>query len=376
MYVATGSACTERNSQTPMTADRVTRQNARVARVGNRFVRGNLALNTLVQQLGGVGIGENVPGVIELAQAADFRNAPGCDTAILGDGSLYGGRVANPSQAPGFDEGGAMLPLSLGGNVTASAALPGTPLALQSTTPATSLAAALAAAASPASPSVTAPAGSATGSGAVPASTTSGANGGWPGRGRRAGGPGGLSWSFPTRGASPFGRACAAPAILPMMSVFPIPSPGQLAPAAEAAPASSVRSIGPGSNVSPVTPAAPAMPGTAPKAPTTGNVCLDLALAYTLQSQVTPQQLVTCAQAGYQSNTIDGPLLTTAYQTWRNNNPGLVPKVPYQANPPAFTPQMAAQYGLGSLGQASNGGAVALALLAIGGLALWWAVGK
>src|SRR5580692_7939674 len=94
MYVSSGSACTEPNSQTPMSPAAIARQDARVARMGNRFVRGNVALNTLVQTLGGVGIGNDVPGVTELAYAADFRNAPACDSSISGNHSLYGGRIA------------------------------------------------------------------------------------------------------------------------------------------------------------------------------------------------------------------------------------------------------------------------------------------
>ncbi len=47
---------------------------------------------------------------------------------------------------------------------------------------------------------------------------------------------------------------------------------------------------------SPTNPAPAAMPTTIP---TTGNVCKDLILGWALQSQVTVEQLVACANAGY-----------------------------------------------------------------------------
>lgn len=361
MYVSSGSACTERNSQTPMDPRAIAAQYNRVARVGNRFVRGNVALNVLVQTLGGVGIGSDVPGVTELSQAADFRNAPNCDTSILGDGSLYGGRVSNPAQAPGLNEGGAMLPLSLGGNVTGSAPLPGSPAAYS---PATDAGASAAAAAS-------------AGGGSAASSTTTSGPGGSP---VTEVGPGGLPWHFQTRrAASPF--RCSAPQLLPMMTVFPIPAtwatrgpvpgvgvrPGTVpAPAAPATPTPTSKT-GPGSNA-PAAPSGGAPPG---GFPTTGNVCLDIALAYVLPSQVSSSQLLQCSLKGYQG-VRDGPLLTTAFQTWRNNNPNSLPKVPDQANVPQMTDALAQQYGLGGLGQTAPTG-MGLLLVAIGGAALWWA---
>lgn len=203
MYVSSGSACTEKNSQTPMDPRAVTAQDRRIARIGNRFVRGNVALNVIVQTLGGVGIGTDVPSVTELSSAADFRNSPGCDTAILGNGSLYGGRLANGSQAPGLDEGGAMLPLSLGGNVMGSTALPGTPSVAPAGAPA-----AVAASGAPGAPAP------APGSGTPVGPGTSGAYEWW--NNRRAG-----------------RKACVTPSILPLMTVFPIGAP----PAASSTPA-------------------------------------------------------------------------------------------------------------------------------------------
>ena len=356
MYVSSGSACTERNSQTPMDPRAIALQNARVARMGNRFVRGNVALNVLVQTLGGVGIGDNVPGVTELSQAADFRNSPGCDTSILGDGSLYGGRIANGSQNPGLDEGGGFLPVSLGGNVLAASPVPGSPAAW---TPGSDAGASAAAAA--------AMTGGAAASSSVPGASSSPSS---------TMGPGGLSWQFNTRGRSA-GRACP-PQLLPMMTVFaipqsfptrgPMPPAGtQPAPAAPTVPTPTGRT-GPGSNA----PATPATGGQPPGGfPTTGNVCLDLSLGYVQQNQVDPRQLLTCAQAGYQGIK-DGPLLTTAFLAWRAANFNSLPAVPYNPNPPQMTQAMATQYGLG---QYDDGGSclclVVIALATAAGI--WWA---
>jgi hypothetical protein len=219
MYVSSGSACTERNSQTPMDPRAIARQDARVARMGNRFVRGNVTLNTLVQTLGGVGIGDDVPGVTELAAAADFRNSPGCSTSISAGGGLYGGRIASGSQAPGINEGGAYLPLSLGGNVMGSPAVPGSPAVTQAQSDAgASLAAIAAAGGDPAA--IAAAAG-------TPASA--------PGASSFSGPAGAYNWWQNRRG----GRACSVPQILPLMTVFPIGSIGsetQAAAVATAAP--------------------------------------------------------------------------------------------------------------------------------------------
>jgi hypothetical protein len=345
-YVASGSACTEPNSQTPMSPGAIAAQNARVARMGRRFVAGNVALNTLVQTLGGVGIGDNVPGVTELSQAADFRNSPGCDSSILGDGSLYGGRIANGSQGPGLDEGGAFLPVSMGGNVVGSSATPGTPAAW---TPATDAGAS--AAAQAAMPGV-AP-------GASPSSS--------PGSAMGPGGPGGIPWRWNARGT---GRQCP-PEILPMMTIFPIqawPTRGPIPPAGTApppVPAAPGGRSGPGSNAPPAPVASPGA------APTTGNVCLDLSLDYVVQSQVDPRQLLTCAQAGY-SGVKGGPLLTQQYLLWRAANWNALPKVAYNPNPPQATPALLKANGLG---QYDDGGScmclVVIALATAAGV--WWA---
>jgi hypothetical protein len=353
MYVSSGSACTEKNSQTPMDPRAITAQNNRVARMGNRFVRGNVTLNTLVQTLGGVGIGLNVPGVTELAEAADFRNSPGCDSSILGDGSLYGGRIAHGSQGPGLDEGGAFLPLSMGGNITGSAAVAGSPAAWTPGTDAGPSAAAIAAGGSPAaSPS----------SAISPVGSPSSASG--------PGGPGGIPWHWNPRGTR--ARFRCPPELLPMMSVFPIPSVWP-----SGAPAASPGTV-PAPMPGPLAPvAAPPKPApvssTLPPGgyPTTGNVCLDMALGYVLQNQVDPRQGLTCAEAGYQGNK-DGPLLTQAFIQWRAANFNNLAKVPYQANPPAVTQQQLVQYGLA--GYDDGGSCMCLVLIALATAAgVWWA---
>jgi hypothetical protein len=229
----------------------VTAQAWRVARVGNRFVRGNVALNTLVQQLGGVGIGDDVPGVTELAAAADFRNAPGCDTGILGDGSLYGGRIANPSQAAGFDQGGTMLPLSMGGDVMGSLQVPGSPVVLLP-------AAASPAAVLPGSSSSTSASGAGgagggaggAGNGAAAGNPAASSPSSAPGRGVYPGGPGGLSWHWMGSRRSSFARGvtCAPPEVLPMQTVFPIPGAGARA-SSSAAGAAVPSSALPGSSI-------------------------------------------------------------------------------------------------------------------------------
>jgi hypothetical protein len=355
MYVSSGSACTERNSQTPMDPAAITRQNNRIARMGNRFVRGNVALNTLVQTLGGVGIGDNVPGVTELVQAADFRNSPSCSSSILGDGSLYGGRIANGSQGPGLDEGGAFLPVSMGGNVVGSVALPGSPSLSSAPTDAGASAAAIAAMGNPTS--------------AVPVPTSGAAA-----TPQGSAGPGGLSWNFNTRGRKP-GQRCP-PQLLPMMSVFPIPAtwstrganPGSVGlPGATPPPGVQPAggSTGPGSN-------APAPVGAVPPRPTTGNICLDLVLNYALDKQVSQAQITRCQQLNYMG-TVDGPLLTAAYETWRNNNYNSLPMIPDQANVPPWSNALGKPWGLEGLGDDGSGCmCLVLVALAVAG-GVWWA---
>lgn len=199
MYLPFGSACTERNSSTPMNPAAITAQDARCARVGNHFSKGNSALDTLIVTLGGAGIGPGVPGTNYRGAAADFRNAPSCDSPILGNGSLYGGRVATPGAgaSPGFGGGG--VPVSLGGAVVAASAVPVAASAPSAPTSLLSL--------------LTSPAAA-----RGPAAAASSAPGPW-------------SWSHSGYGPRRYDyneRACASPEILPLMTVFPIPARGVL----------------------------------------------------------------------------------------------------------------------------------------------------
>lgn len=98
-YVTSDMACNEPNSATPMSQARINAQNNRVAKVGNSFTSGNKALDDLVTQLGGIGIG-NPPGTTPRAGAPDFRNAPSCNAGIL-PGGLYGARVPIPGAGTG-----------------------------------------------------------------------------------------------------------------------------------------------------------------------------------------------------------------------------------------------------------------------------------
>jgi hypothetical protein len=334
MYVQQGAACTQPNSSTPMSQAEINRQNWRVARVGRRFVAGNVALNDIVQKLGGIGIGP-VPGAAVLARAADFRNAPSGNTAILGDGSLYGGRVSIAG-APDYVPPDSGIPVAMGGTVVGSAAAFGDE--------------GLAPGASGSSIST---AGLPSGV-AAPASSD----------GSGAGNPGLYGWWDPRRVAPAV--ACAVPMVLPMMTVFPIPMGGPTSSPAAPGPVAS-----PG-GPKPKTPAPSPGPtvtpgGPAPKFPTTGNVCLDLMLNYVLQDQLTQNQVIQCALKGY-SGIKNGPALTPSMIAWRNANYSKLPKVADQPNVPDATSAMFKQYGMGALPQTSLS---ALAWVGIGAVGLW-----
>lgn len=92
MYVTSDMACSMPNSATPMSQARITAQNNRVARVGSKFTSGNAILSNLVQQLGGIGIG-NPPGTTPRTTTPNFANSPACSTAVLPGGGLYGKRI-------------------------------------------------------------------------------------------------------------------------------------------------------------------------------------------------------------------------------------------------------------------------------------------
>ena len=160
-----------------------------------------------------------------------------------------------------------------------------------------------------------------------------------------------------------------------MMTIFPIqawptrgpaPPAGTVPPPAMPAPSTPASRSGPGSNAPP----AVASPGAAP---TTGNVCLDLALGYVVQSQVDPRQLLTCAQAGY-SGIKDGPLLTQQYLLWRAANWNTLPKVAYNPTPPQATEALLVQNGLGQYEFDGGGSCICLVVVALATAAgVWWA---
>jgi len=162
---------------------------------------------------------------------------------------------------------------------------------------------------------------------------------------------------------------CLPPQILPMMTVFPIPFE---------TPSLGTASVLSSSKTPASSSKTPAPPGPTPPAsvvpptfPTTGNVCLDLALNYVDPSQVSQEQLDNCALAGY-GNTFgirNGPLLTDAMIAWRNQNSAHLVKIPDQKVVP-ITPAMIKQYGMSGLGQTPGMGP-ALVWIGLGSVALW-----
>ena len=90
-------------------------------------------------------------------------------------------------------------------------------------------------------------------------------------------------------------------------------------------------------------------PATCPPFPTTGNLCLDIALNYVDPSQVSATQLAACAEKGYSGNK-NGPLLTPAMIACRAQNYGSLPKIPDNPNVPQATPALLQQYGMSGLG--------------------------
>jgi hypothetical protein len=100
MYVTSDMACSHPNSATPMTQAQITAQVNRVAKVGSKFTSGNAALSNLVQQLGGIGIG-NPPGTTPRTTTPNFANSPACSTAVLPGGGIYGRRLPIPGGLTG-----------------------------------------------------------------------------------------------------------------------------------------------------------------------------------------------------------------------------------------------------------------------------------
>ena len=126
MYVTSDMACSMPNSATPMSQARITAQNNRVARIGSKFTNGNAILSNLVQQLGGIGIG-NPPGTTPRTTTPNFANSPACSTAVLPGGGLYGKRIP-------VKGGGTGQPLVQADGTIALPSTPGAPAAPASST--------------------------------------------------------------------------------------------------------------------------------------------------------------------------------------------------------------------------------------------------
>lgn len=111
-------------------------------------------------------------------------------------------------------------------------------------------------------------------------------------------GPGESPSGRGAKGSGPFENSrrvgCPAPQVLPLLTVFPIPPAPR--PASKLPP--------------PVAPPSPhlAPPAPAPPPPVTqascrtGNICADLRAGCVLQYQVSPEQLLACAMAGWSGN--------------------------------------------------------------------------
>jgi hypothetical protein len=128
MYVTSDMACSHPNSATPLTQAQVTAQYNRVMRVGSKFTSGNAILSNLVQQLGGIGIG-NPPGTTPRTTTPNFANSPACSTAVLPGGGgekLYGRRIRVPG-------GGTGQPIVQADGTIALPSTPGAPAAPAST---------------------------------------------------------------------------------------------------------------------------------------------------------------------------------------------------------------------------------------------------
>lgn len=125
MYVTSDMACSMPNSATPMSQARVTAQDNRIARIGSKFTSGNAILSNLVQQLGGIGIG-NPPGTTPRTTTPNFANSPACSTAVLPGGGLYGKRIP-------VKGGGTGQPIVQADGTIALPSTPGAPAAPTST---------------------------------------------------------------------------------------------------------------------------------------------------------------------------------------------------------------------------------------------------
>jgi hypothetical protein len=123
-----------------------------------------------------------------------------------------------------------------------------------------------------------------------------------------------------------------------MMTVFAIPQAGVNRPAAPAPvvrPSAPPRSAGAPAAAAPTPTAAPAAPAAAPVVvPTTGNPCIDVAYAYILQSQMSPEMVYKCAMQNYGTlGTRFGPKWTKELLQYQIANADKLPHVPDQDVP-------------------------------------------
>ena len=249
MFIQSSEQCSMPNSETPMSQAAINAQNAFIAAVGTAFNQGDDALDDLITQLGG-----NVPSNDTTSGAAGVPTTGTLDTDLAG------------------------VPV-----VPTSPNAPSTP-----TVPVLSVPSSWAWAPSPASP-IMLPGG---GAGyRAPKGEQ------WQGNRRRYTNRSGARSTNPGySNAAPAG----CPTIIPLVTTIPVPTVVPASPA----------------------PSAPSAPGTppavssAPAAPLpdcrTGNYCLDIMNGCVLPSQVSPQQLQICSQAGYAGNRSLFPAIAAA----------------------------------------------------------------
>lgn len=249
MFIQSSEQCSMPNSETPMSQAAINAQNAFIAAVGTAFNQGDDALDDLITQLGG-----NVPSNDTTSGAAGVPTTGTLDTDLAG------------------------VPV-----VPTSPNAPSTP-----TVPVLSVPSSWAWAPSPASP-IMLPGG---GAGyRAPKGEQ------WQGNRRRYTNRSGARSTNPGySNAAPAG----CPTIIPLVTTIPVPTVVPASPAPSA----------------PSAPSTPPAVSSAPAAPLpdcrTGNYCLDIMNGCVLPSQVSPQQLQICSQAGYAGNRSLFPAIAAA----------------------------------------------------------------
>lgn len=248
MFIQSSEQCSMPNSETPMSQAAINAQNAFIAAVGTAFNQGDDALDDLITQLGG-----NVPSNDTTSGAAGVPTTGTLDTDLAG------------------------VPV-----------VPTSPNAPATTVPVLSVPSSWAWAPSPASP-IMLPGG---GAGyRAPKGEQ------WQGNRRRYTNRSGARSTNPGySNAAPAG----CPTIIPLVTTIPVPAVVPASPAPSA----------------PSAPSTPPAVSSAPAAPLpdcrTGNYCLDIMNGCVLPSQVSPQQLQICSQAGYAGNRSLFPAIAAA----------------------------------------------------------------